>query len=119
MLRYITGLFAMAIALFSVAFTKPSYKSIKTKTGFTNFYFQFVGTENSQEGDVTKWNSITASEFAGLSCPSIHDGCALIATSTQQVGGVTRPANIYLISGTNDPTTGSTVSEVENKSNTR
>jgi hypothetical protein len=119
MLRYITGIFAVAIAIFSVAFTKPSVKTIKTTPGLTNFYFQFVGTINSQEGDVTKWNNITATQYAGLSCLFAHDGCALIATSTQQVSGITRPANIYLITGTNDPTTGANVSTVANLQSTR
>ena len=114
MLRYISGFIAIVIAISAVAFTRPSSKPVKTGKGTTDYYFQFVGTPNLQEGDVTKWNNITATEYSLLNCKFAHDGCGLIATSTQQVGGITRPANIYLNPGTNDPIIGATVSSVEN-----
>jgi len=119
MVRYLTGIIAVVIAIGAVAFTKPTSKTVKTNPRFTNTYFQFVGTTNSQEGDVTKWNSISLLTYNALPCTLAHDGCKLIATSTQQVSGITRPANIYLVSGTFDPTTGANVSEVGNLSNTR
>ena len=110
MKKYLFGLIAVAIASFSLAFTKAAHKDAPR----ANHYFQFVGTRNSQEGTNTKWNEITQAQYNNLSCLQAHLGCALITTSVVTISGSVRPSAVPLVAGTKDPTTGSGVITVAN-----
>lgn len=83
----------------------------------TSYYFKFIGTHNSEEGDVTKWVQIAPNQVVLLGCNATHLGCMIVATEIQVINGVNRPKQIYLVAGTNDPTTGAYVSSFGNFTN--
>jgi hypothetical protein len=110
MKKYFFGLLAIGLAVGAVAFTKPAVRKAK----LTDHYFQFVGTPNQDEGDVTKWNEVSASTYDGIPCTATHLGCKLITSNVQTISSQVRPDHVPLLTGTNDPTTDADVSEVKN-----
>lgn len=116
MKRYLLGITAIVIAISTAAFT---YKPIKEKENnlYANYYFQFNGTRNQDESNRTKWaylSTQTLPAYTALSCPGANYGCKLIASDTIMISGVAHPKTVYVVSGTQKPTTGTDVSSVAN-----
>lgn len=116
MKRYFSGLMALVIAIGAAAFTHEPLKK-NSDPAFADYYFQFTGTRNSQENDRTKWTMLatqTLPAYTAISCPGSDYGCKLVATDTVHISGTPRPANVYVLTGTKTPTTGTGISSVDN-----
>ncbi|HCN84939.1 MAG TPA: hypothetical protein DIT07_15180 [Sphingobacteriaceae bacterium] len=79
MIRYITSIFAVIIAVGAVAFTTPKRGTSHNPKALT-YYFQFTGS-HGDEADVTKWQEISVNTYDGLSCDASHQGCKIASTS--------------------------------------
>lgn len=116
MKRYVSGLVALSVAIAAAAFTHvPEKKS--SDPAFVNYYFQFTGTRNKDEGDRTKWTLLTAQtqvDYDLLACNGANYGCKMIATDTTLISGTIRPQSVHVQSGTFKPITGTDVSDVAN-----
>lgn len=85
MTRYLSGIVAVAIAIFAFAFTRPEKKDLGPKNPLVTYYYSFSGTPG-QENDMSKWNQITADDYANLVCPTGNvEGCG-IQNSTNSAG---------------------------------
>lgn len=107
---------AFVIAGLAASFTQQS--SVKMSDSvYTDYYFQFVGIRGAEEGNLTKWVPIIPHNlvvYQALYCPGITYGCKLVATDTVIIGGVTHPREVYTLSGSTTPTTGTYVSSFRN-----
>ncbi|MGN6494212.1 MAG: hypothetical protein ACTHLE_19615 [Agriterribacter sp.] len=116
MKRYFSGLIALAVAIGAAAFT---HEPLEKPGGpeFVDYYFQFTGTRDQDEGDRTKWTLLstqTLAAYNALSCPGANYGCKMIATDTTLISGIIRPQSVHVQSGTFRPITGTDVSAVAN-----
>lgn len=115
--KYVIGFLGLTISLMVVAFTQSPRTEKKSDPTFATFYFQFSGTKNLDESDRTKWSPVSQGTYNSIGCSKAHLGCKLIASDTVMISGTARPKAVYVVSGTNDPTTGAYVSAVSNFQN--
>ena len=80
MKRYITGIFAVIIAISAVAFTIPNHKVIKHNPDMLSYYFKFVGA-HGDESVKSEWQEISLSAYNSLLCNASSEGCKIATNS--------------------------------------
>jgi len=79
MIRYITSVFALIIAVGAVAFTSPK-QGTKHNPKTLSYYFQFTGP-HGQEADETLWQEISLSDYNSLTCAGSNKGCKITTSA--------------------------------------